>query len=89
MLGITLPNLAANFGLTSSKGMSFSLVPLNHFLNCAFTAAARQLALGNGLYLNNVPQPDVRFKLERSHLVDGQVAVLRAGKDKHLILALR
>ncbi|KAG2150368.1 hypothetical protein DEU56DRAFT_922558 [Suillus clintonianus] len=71
LLGITLPNIAANFGLTSSK------------------SAARQLALGNGLYLNNVPQPDVHFKLERSRLIDGQVAILRAGKDKHLILALR
>jgi tyrosyl-tRNA synthetase len=58
-------------------------------LNPTFSAAARQLALGNGLYLNNVPQPDVQFKLERSHLVDGRVAILRAGKDKHLILALR
>ncbi|KAG1870147.1 hypothetical protein DFJ58DRAFT_764890 [Suillus subalutaceus] len=71
LLGITLPNIAAKFGLTSSK------------------SAARQLAIGNGLYLNNVPQPDVHFKLERSHLIDGQVAILRAGKDKHLILALR
>ncbi|OAX39983.1 tyrosyl-tRNA synthetase [Rhizopogon vinicolor AM-OR11-026] len=70
LLGIMLPNLAANFGLTSSK------------------SAARQLALGNGLYLNNVPQPDIYFTLERSHLIDGQVAILRAGKDKHLILAL-
>ncbi|KAG1751580.1 uncharacterized protein EDB91DRAFT_1045171 [Suillus paluster] len=71
LLGITLPNVAANFGLTTSK------------------SAARQLALGNGLYLNSVPQPDVHFKLERSHLINGQVAILRAGKDKHLILALR
>ncbi|KAG1813714.1 hypothetical protein EV424DRAFT_1473429 [Suillus variegatus] len=71
LLGITLPNIAAKFGLTSSK------------------SAARQLALGNGLYLNNVSQPDVHFKLERSHLIDGQVAILRAGKDTHLILALR
>ncbi|KAG2362308.1 hypothetical protein BDR07DRAFT_1451242 [Suillus spraguei] len=71
LLGITLPNIAAKFGLTSSK------------------STARQLALGNGLYLNNVPQPDVHFKLERSHLIDGQVAILRAGKDTHLILALR
>lgn len=71
LLGITLPNIAAKFGLTSSKSV------------------ARQLAIGNGLYLNNVPQPDVHFKLERSHLIDGQVAILRAGKDTHLILALR
>ncbi|KAG2111250.1 uncharacterized protein F5147DRAFT_610165 [Suillus discolor] len=71
LLGITLPNIAAKFGLASSK------------------SAARQLALGNGLYLNNVPQPDVHLKLERSHLIDGQVAILRAGKDTHLILALR
>jgi len=55
----------------------------------AFPATARQLALGKGLYLNNVPKPDVHFKLDRNHLVDGRVVILRAGKDKHLILALR
>jgi tyrosyl-tRNA synthetase len=66
-----------------------SLVPLNHLLTNTFSAAARQLAIGNGLYLNNISQPDVHFKLERSHLINGQVAILRAGKDKHLILALR
>ncbi|KAH7926736.1 hypothetical protein BV22DRAFT_1086469 [Leucogyrophana mollusca] len=52
-------------------------------------SAARQLALGGGLYLNNQPKSNVYFRLQRSDLVDGRVAILRAGKDKHLILALQ
>ncbi|KAF9241607.1 hypothetical protein BU15DRAFT_87184 [Melanogaster broomeanus] len=52
-------------------------------------SAARQLVQAGGLYLNNVAQRDPRFHLTRDALVDGRVAVLRAGKDKHLVLVVR
>ncbi|KAH7913681.1 hypothetical protein BJ138DRAFT_1058546 [Hygrophoropsis aurantiaca] len=51
-------------------------------------SAARKLAQAGGLYLNNESKSDVQFRLQRSDLVDDRVAILRAGKDKHLILAL-
>ncbi|TDL24196.1 hypothetical protein BD410DRAFT_786287 [Rickenella mellea] len=51
-------------------------------------AEARRLAESKGLYLNN------RFvskgeTLQPHHLLQGKVAILRAGKDKHVVLAVR
>ncbi|KIJ67809.1 hypothetical protein HYDPIDRAFT_107314 [Hydnomerulius pinastri MD-312] len=51
-------------------------------------SAARKLAQAGGLYLNNIAQRDPQFRLTRDVLVDGKVAIVRAGKDKHLVLAL-
>ncbi|KIJ59875.1 hypothetical protein HYDPIDRAFT_117962, partial [Hydnomerulius pinastri MD-312] len=51
-------------------------------------SAARQLVQAGGLYLNNITQRDPQFRLTRDVLVDGKVAIVRAGKDKHLVLAL-
>lgn len=53
------------------------------------SAAARQLTLAGGFYLNNVPQKDPHFRLTQDNLLDGRVAIVRAGKDQHLVLALR
>ncbi|KAN0091160.1 hypothetical protein V8E55_004726 [Tylopilus felleus] len=52
-------------------------------------STARQLAQAGGLYLNNEAQRDPRFLLTRDVLIDGKVAIVRVGKDNHLILALR
>ncbi|KAI6157819.1 hypothetical protein BKA82DRAFT_4061984 [Pisolithus tinctorius] len=52
-------------------------------------SAARQLVLAGGLYVNNVPVRDPRLRLTREGLLDGRVAVVRAGKDKHLVLVLK
>lgn len=52
-------------------------------------SAARQLTLAGGFYLNNVPQKDPHFRLTQDNLLDGRVAIVRAGKDQHLVLALR
>jgi len=52
-------------------------------------SAARQLAEAGGLYLNNQVQRDPRLSLTREVLIDGRVAIVRAGKDNHRILALR
>ncbi|KAF8734970.1 hypothetical protein AX14_002988 [Amanita brunnescens Koide BX004] len=55
----------------------------------ASNSAARALVQARGLYLNNSPIPDVHFTLTRQHLVDDGLAILRAGKDKLLVLALK
>ncbi|KAL4073890.1 hypothetical protein J3A83DRAFT_4357806 [Scleroderma citrinum] len=52
-------------------------------------SAARQLVLAGGFYLNNIPQRDPHFRLTRGNLLDGRVAIIRAGKDQHLVLALQ
>ncbi|EJD03331.1 uncharacterized protein FOMMEDRAFT_146925 [Fomitiporia mediterranea MF3/22] len=48
---------------------------------------ARRLATSKGLYLNNVAV-DVQKTLQETDLIDDGVAVLRAGKDNHLVVAL-
>ncbi|KAF8556385.1 hypothetical protein OG21DRAFT_1437203, partial [Imleria badia] len=60
----------------------------NHQL-ASSKSAARQLAQAGGLYLNNQAQRDPRFLLTLEVLIDGKVAIVRAGKDNHRILALR
>jgi len=49
---------------------------------------ARKLLLAGGLYLNNSRVQDVNHILQQSDLLDGRLAILRAGKDNHLIIAL-
>ncbi|KIJ18687.1 hypothetical protein PAXINDRAFT_8930 [Paxillus involutus ATCC 200175] len=69
-------------------GTSLPNLVANHKL-APSKSAARQLIQAGGLYLNNVAQRDPRFLLTRDVLVDSRVAIVRAGKDKHLVLALR
>lgn len=59
---------------------SFKLVPSN--------SEANRLAASGGLYLNN-RTVEPKQTLQQEDLIDGRVLVLRAGKDKHLILVLR
>lgn len=49
---------------------------------------ARRMADAKGLYLNNVPAP-VALTVKPQDLIDGQLVIVRAGKDKHLVLAIR
>ncbi|KII92449.1 hypothetical protein PLICRDRAFT_678534 [Plicaturopsis crispa FD-325 SS-3] len=51
-------------------------------------SAARTLVEAKGLSLNGQKVVDAKYKLQASDLLDGQVAILRAGKDKHLVVAL-
>ncbi|KAJ3900691.1 tyrosine-tRNA ligase [Lentinula edodes] len=51
------------------------------------TSAARQLAQSKGLYFNDQVVPDIRFTLHKSHLLDGRAVMIRAGKDKVILLA--
>lgn len=49
---------------------------------------AQRLVKSKGLYLNNKPVAFADYTLRRSDLIDGKVVILRAGKTKHLIIAL-
>ncbi|KAF8070477.1 hypothetical protein FPV67DRAFT_1755986 [Lyophyllum atratum] len=51
-------------------------------------SASRNLVQANGLYVNNRTVPETQFKIAKTELIDDRVAILRAGKDKLLILAL-
>ncbi|RDB25388.1 Tyrosine--tRNA ligase, mitochondrial [Hypsizygus marmoreus] len=53
------------------------------------TSAARTLVQSRGLYVNNETVPEPQFRIPKEELIDGRLAILRAGKDKLLILATR
>jgi tyrosyl-tRNA synthetase len=65
------------------------LLVANHYL-CSLisTAAARQLIQGKGLYFNDKVVPETQFVVTRDDLIDGRVLMLRAGKDKVMVLAI-
>ncbi|KAF8200785.1 tyrosine-tRNA ligase [Pholiota molesta] len=50
-------------------------------------SASRTLIGSRGLYLNNRPVQDTQQKITQADLLDAKIAILRAGKDKTLILA--
>lgn len=82
-----LPKLIAKHGLvTSNCKHSFQYLRTKVSQS---PAAARMLVQARGLYLNNSPVLDVHFVLSRQHLIDNRIAILRAGKDKLLVLALK
>lgn len=49
-------------------------------------SASRALIRARGLYVNNDPVLDSQHKLKRADLIDGTIAILRAGKHKLLVL---
>ncbi|KAH6914049.1 tyrosine-tRNA ligase [Coprinopsis sp. MPI-PUGE-AT-0042] len=52
----------------------------------ASNSAAKSLVSSRGLYLNNAVVPDIQTTIAPSQLIDGSVAILRAGKDKLVVL---
>ncbi|TFK21970.1 tyrosine-tRNA ligase [Coprinopsis marcescibilis] len=52
----------------------------------ASNSAARSLVASRGLYLNNIPVADLQSAVQKSQLIDGRIAILRAGKDKLAVL---
>jgi len=50
---------------------------------------AKQLLSAGGLYLNNNPVVEMGRKLETGDLIDGQLAILRAGKYNHIVLVIQ
>ena len=82
--GMSVTKLAARHGLVSSNcGYSFNT--LNH-TNGPFKAVSRNLVASRGLYLNNQTIQDPQYKITPSDLLDSKFVILRAGKDKMLIL---
>ncbi|KAF9071729.1 hypothetical protein BDP27DRAFT_1321811 [Rhodocollybia butyracea] len=51
------------------------------------TSAARQLIQSKGLYFNDHIVPDTHFTMNKTHLLDGRAVMIRAGKDKVILLA--
>ncbi|KDR75867.1 hypothetical protein GALMADRAFT_248598 [Galerina marginata CBS 339.88] len=49
-------------------------------------SVARNLVASSGLYLNNQAIPDFQYKASKDDFLDGRVLILRAGKDKMLVL---
>lgn len=48
-----------------------------------------RLIEAGGLYLNNVVVSGPDQKLQAENLLEQRMAILRAGKDKHVILAVK
>jgi hypothetical protein len=86
-LGVPLGRLAASTGLVSSACAPFRRSPQS---SCWYVLAAeaRRLLASGGLYLNNARVKDHTAVLREKDLLGGRVAVLRAGKDEHRVLAL-
>ncbi|KAF7376178.1 Tyrosine--tRNA ligase [Mycena sanguinolenta] len=52
-------------------------------------SAARVLVLSRGLYFNNKPVPEVQFTLRQMHLLNDELVILKAGKDKLAVLVVK
>lgn len=92
MAGTPITKLAADYGLTSSRGSFFfhQLFSPLPFYVCATTHSAspgeaRKLLQSGGFYLNNEKISQDRV-LGVTDIVDGRMAILRAGKDRHIVL---
>ncbi|KDQ57474.1 hypothetical protein JAAARDRAFT_156185 [Jaapia argillacea MUCL 33604] len=55
---------------------------------CTSSSAARTLIKAKGFSVNNKRMSDQYAKLSREDLIDGKIVILRAGKERHLVLAL-
>lgn len=54
----------------------------------ASNSAAKQLVGLGGLYLNGKKVQSVQQRVAQEDLIDGRLLVLRAGKDKHMVVAV-
>lgn len=83
-----MTRVVSHYGLVASHGefhvhSSLSLKLIQYFLG-----VAKRLLQAGGLYLNGKRVVQMEKCLEREDFVDGRVAVLRSGKEEHLILEL-
>jgi len=83
--GMPVTKLAAKYGLVSSN-CGYSLNVFKSVLTHYSKAVARNLVASRGLYLNNQTIQDAQYKITPSSLLDNKFVILRAGKDKMLIL---
>ena len=84
---LSVMKLAAKYGLVASA-CKFPENPRASNINLSLTAASRALVQARGLYANNKPVLETDQKLTKADLIDGRVAILRAGKNKLVVLVL-
>ncbi|KAF8810667.1 hypothetical protein BYT27DRAFT_7253498 [Phlegmacium glaucopus] len=87
MLDTPITKLASKHGLVSSTCEN-TFVSIRVKLSLIlFKAASRVLVVAKGLYLNNIPILNLHSRIAVDDLLDHRIAILRAGKDKILVLA--
>ena len=79
--------LAAKYGLVASA-CKFPENANASNINLGLIAASRALVQARGLYANNQTVLEMDHKLTKADLIDGRVAILRAGKNKLVVLIL-
>jgi tyrosyl-tRNA synthetase len=87
MLDTPITKLASKHGLVSSTCKSTFVNDCCNLSLIPSKAASRALVAARGLYLNNIPIQDLHSRIAVDDLLDHRIAVLRAGKDKMLVLA--
>lgn len=87
----SLTKIAAQWGLVESNSTSLPFLLCGSRTNKSWVTIeqAKQLLSAGGLYLNNEPVVETGRKLGIGDLVDGQLAVLRAGKHNHIVLLVQ
>ena len=86
MYGTTVQRLTVNHGIT--KSASTSLRSLGCLPAHFSIGAAKSLVAMRGLYLNG-QTVDAHRKVQPGDLIDGRLIIVRAGRDKHAVFALR
>jgi tyrosyl-tRNA synthetase len=86
MYETTVLKLTVNHGIT--KSTSTSLQGLSLFVGSSSIGAAKSLVAMRGLYLNG-QTIDAHRRVQPGDLIDGRLIIIRAGKDKHAVFALR
>ena len=88
LLETPVVKLAATHGLVNSAGKFSSspapCVPAQS--ECCGTGAARDLIKSKGLYVNNQNVSSAADVISAESLVDGRMAILRAGAKRRLVL---
>ncbi|KAF8520356.1 hypothetical protein BU17DRAFT_88944 [Hysterangium stoloniferum] len=69
-------------------GMPLSKLAATSSLTRSRGDAVRLIQAG-GFYLNNIPVRETDRKLQLDDLIDQRLAILRVGKDKHVVLVLK
>ncbi len=86
MYGTTVLRLTVNHGVT--KNASASLQDFWLFDRLSSIGAAKSLVAMRGLYLNG-RTVDAHRRVQPGDLIDGRLIIVRAGKDKHAVFALK
>jgi len=86
VIDVPVTRVVVNFGLVPSHGMF--RIEWNGLLADSHPAKAKALLQAGGLYLNNGRVDSLDRKLGEEDFIEGRVAILRAGREEHLILEL-